>query len=104
MNTFQLRQKIERQLDRLSPEKLALLSNFLDAIQSVENLNLSSKIWADYDEEADVLYVSFRKPQRANDSILEDNVIYHYRDKELVGITVLRAKATNITAEAIASN
>ncbi len=64
----------------------------------------SNKIWADYDEEADVLYVSFRKPQRANDSIVEDNVIYHYRDKELVGITVLQAKATNITPEAIASN
>ena len=35
MNAFQLRQKIERQLDKLSPEKLALVSNFLDAIQSV---------------------------------------------------------------------
>ena len=51
----------------------------------------SRSIWIDYDDEADVLYISFRKPQQANDSIMEDNVIYHYRDEELVGFTVLRA-------------
>jgi uncharacterized protein YuzE len=45
----------------------------------------------DYDNEADVLYISFHKPQKANDSVMEDNIIYHYRDEELVGITVLRA-------------
>lgn len=50
------------------------------------------QMWTDYDSEADVLYVSFRKPQQANDSILEeDGNIYHYRDGELVGITVLNA-------------
>jgi len=54
----------------------------------------SPKIWVDYDDEADVLYISFHKPQRANDSIMEDNIIYHYRDEELVGITILRALAT----------
>jgi uncharacterized protein YuzE len=52
-------------------------------------------IWIDYDEEADVLYVSFRKPQRANDSLLEDNIIYHYRDRDLVGLTVLKASDFN---------
>lgn len=54
----------------------------------------SNKIWTDYDNEADVLYISFRKPQQANDSVLEENAIYHYRDEELVGITVLRAAET----------
>ena len=54
----------------------------------------SPKIWVDYDDEADVLYISFHKPQKANDSIMEDNIIYHYRDEELVGITILRALAT----------
>ena len=48
----------------------------------------------DYDEEADVMYISFYKPQNANDSIMEDNVIYHYRDEKLVGITVLRSSET----------
>lgn len=50
------------------------------------------QIWTDYDADADVLYISFRKPQQANDSILEDDGnIHHYRDGELVGITVLHA-------------
>lgn len=49
--------------------------------------------WTDYDAEADVLYISFRKPQAATDSVLEeDGNIYHYRDtEELVGVTVLHA-------------
>lgn len=50
------------------------------------------QMWTDYDPEADVLYVSFRKPQQANDSIMEDDGnIYHYRDEELVGVTVMNA-------------
>jgi hypothetical protein len=28
----------------------------------------SNRIWIDYDEDADVLYVSFQKPQHADDS------------------------------------
>ena len=52
---------------------------------------ISRKIWIDYDDEADVLYISLRKPQEANDSIMEDDVVYHYQDEKLVGITVLRA-------------
>ncbi len=50
------------------------------------------QVWTDYDDSADVLYISFRKPQEANDSVMEeDGRIYHYRDEELVGITVLNA-------------
>jgi uncharacterized protein YuzE len=49
--------------------------------------------WVDYDEETDTLYVSFRKPQCANDSVMEDNLIYHYDGKKLVGVTVLHAKS-----------
>ena len=50
------------------------------------------QVWTDYDPDVDVLYISFRKPQQANDSIMEeDGNIYHYRDTELVGITVLNA-------------
>ena len=52
----------------------------------------SNRIWVDYDEDADVLYISFQKPQHADDSEMIDNVIYHYRDKELVGVTVVGAK------------
>lgn len=52
----------------------------------------SNQIWIDYDETADVLYISFRKPQHANDSSLEDNIIYHYDNDNLVGMTILNAK------------
>jgi len=52
----------------------------------------SNRVWIDYDEEADVLYISFRKPQQANDSVMEDDIIYHYQNEELVGLTILHAK------------
>jgi uncharacterized protein YuzE len=67
----------------------------LNALTNTEFLMTSSrKIWIGYDDEADVLYISFYKPQKANDSVMEDNVIYHYRDEKLVCITVLRAAET----------
>jgi len=55
------------------------------------------QVWTDYNSEADVLYISFRKPQQANDSVMEDDGNYHYRDDELVGVTVVNAsmKATS---------
>ncbi|HAW50700.1 TPA: hypothetical protein DCX16_07110 [bacterium] len=52
--------------------------------------------WVDYDDETDTLYISFRKPQSANDSVMEGNFIYHYDDEQLVGITVLYAKDLKI--------
>lgn len=64
----------------------------------------SSQIWSDYDGEADVLYLSFEKPQCANDSIMEDDGnIYHYRDNRLVGITVPHARA-RFQNQALAKN
>jgi len=51
----------------------------------------AKKMWLDYDEEADVLYVSFRRPQKATDSRMEDDLVYHYRGEELVGVTILHA-------------
>lgn len=42
MNAVELRQKIESQLDRLSPERLALVSDFLDSIQATEPIEASS--------------------------------------------------------------
>lgn len=52
----------------------------------------SNHIEANYDDEADVLYISFRKPQQANDSVMEeDDVVCHYHDDTLVGLTVLNA-------------
>ena len=32
-----------------------------------------NKLWIDYDKEADVLYLSFDRPQEATDSEMQDN-------------------------------
>lgn len=54
---------------------------------------------SDYDAEADVLYISFRKPQQANDSVMEDDGnIYHYHDGALVGVTVMHASTKRLPA------
>ena len=54
----------------------------------------SRRFWVDYDEEADVLYISFRRPQKATDSEMSDEgILLRYRGKELVGVTVLDVSA-----------
>ena len=55
-------------------------------------LSMPSKVmWIDYDEEADVLYINFEKPQKATDSKMINDIIIHYREDEVVGVTVLHA-------------
>ncbi len=50
------------------------------------------RIWVTYDEEADVLYINFRKPSHADDSELtDDDTIIRYQEGEVVGVTVLNA-------------
>jgi uncharacterized protein YuzE len=50
------------------------------------------KTWIDYDEEADVLYMSFRKPQRANKTIeINEDVLIRKDNNEIVGITIMNA-------------
>jgi len=58
-----------------------------------ELLAISSRVWIDYGEGADARYISFRKPQGGTDSIVEDNVVYHYDGDLLVGMTVIGVKA-----------
>lgn len=51
-------------------------------------------VWLDYDKEADVLYMSFRKPQRATKTIEADEDILVRKDgKEIVGLTIMNAKS-----------
>ena len=38
-------------------------------------LSLSHKIWIDYDDEADVLYVNFKKPSHADNAKMLDEKI-----------------------------
>jgi len=49
-------------------------------------------VWVDYDAEADVLYISFERPQYATDSRMLDNgVLLRYRGRKLVGVTIFEA-------------
>jgi len=50
------------------------------------------KMWIDYDKEADVLYISFKRPQKATDSeMLENGILIRYKEEQIVGVTVLEA-------------
>jgi uncharacterized protein YuzE len=47
-------------------------------------------MWLSYDQEADVLYINFRKPSLATDSELtDDDVIIRYAGDAVIGLTVL---------------
>ncbi len=51
-------------------------------------------IWIDYDREADVLYLSFRKPQRATKTIeTDDDILIRKDNNMIVGITILNASS-----------
>ena len=56
-----------------------------------EFVSLARQMWIDFDKEADVLYISFEKPQHADDSLMDGNIIVHKRKGNIVGLTVLNA-------------
>ena len=72
------------------------LANILGLVPQLLKLP-AKRLWIDYDTEADVLYVSFRRPQKATDSDLrDDGVIVRRRGKEIVGLTILDASTRNL--------
>jgi uncharacterized protein YuzE len=76
------------QVTNISPADVV---RYLKAVPHIVRLPIS-KMWIDYDEEADVLYLSFRRPQRATDSeVRNDGIIVRKRGKEIVGLTILDA-------------
>jgi len=60
---------------------------------AADALKLPSRhVWIDYDSEADVLYLSFRKPQRATRTVEVDPDILVRKDgRDIVGVTILNA-------------
>ena len=49
-------------------------------------------VWIDYDKEADVLYLSFRKPQNAKKTIeIDSDTLVRTDGDEIVGITIMNA-------------
>lgn len=50
------------------------------------------KLFIDYDKEADVLYISFGKPKKADDSIQDrDGIIRRKKAGKVIGLTILNA-------------
>jgi len=67
------------------------LEHVMTFVPQVLNLH-QNNIWLSYDQEADVLYLNFKKPSHADDSELLDNdIIVRYENEEVVGLTVLNA-------------
>ncbi|OGV78592.1 MAG: hypothetical protein A3K19_32150 [Lentisphaerae bacterium RIFOXYB12_FULL_65_16] len=56
-------------------------------------LRLSAQhVWVDYDAEADVLYMSFRRPQRATRTVeLDEDTLVRKDGQTVVGVTILNA-------------
>jgi len=76
-------------------EEIGVEKAVVELLESLPHLlKLPSKqIWFDFDEEADVLHVSFERPQGATDSELtEEGVLMRYRGDQLVGVTILNAR------------
>ena len=75
-------------LEALAEESI---DHLLKAVHSLLKLP-RTKMWLDYDEEADVLYLHFdEKPASNHSEMREDGVVLDYRDDHLVGLTVLAA-------------
>lgn len=52
----------------------------------------NDKLFVDYDKEADVLYISFGKPKKADDAIQgRDGIIRRKKAGKIIGLTVLNA-------------
>ena len=67
------------------------LSDYLPLIAAVKKAP-QRYLWSSYDAEADVLYISFKKPSVATDSeVTEDDVIILYERDEIIGLTILHA-------------
>jgi uncharacterized protein YuzE len=68
-----------------------LIKNCLSIVSKLVKLSLEH-VWIDYDREADVLYLSFRKPQRATKTIeTDDDILLRKDGNKIVGITILNA-------------
>ena len=67
------------------------INHIFDATPHILNFP-SHRLVIDYDKGADVLYISFERPQRATDSeMLENGIIVRYRGDKVVGLTILDA-------------
>jgi len=68
----------------------------------MEKVPLIDQTKLSYDAAADVLYISFGKPQPADDSDLTDEgVIIRLREGRIVGLTILNATKKVLAAQTV---
>ena len=69
----------------------ALAEDVINAIPSILKIH-APEFLVDYDKDADVFYISFKRPQNATDTeVLDNGILVRYRNREIVGITVIGA-------------
>lgn len=67
------------------------LSYLLNALSNFVKLP-AKKMWLDYDDEVDVLYVHFEeKPTSTHSEMTDEGIILDYQNDTLVGLTILEA-------------
>lgn len=70
---------------------IADIQEYLKLIPAV-NQTPQHAVWLSYEEEADTLYVNFKKPSYATESeITDDDMIIRYEGETVMGFTVLHA-------------
>ena len=71
---------------------MVAVDRYLQLLPAVNDLP-DKNVWISYDQEADVLYINFKKPSQAIDSELtDDDIIVRYgTGDEIIGYTVLHA-------------
>lgn len=68
-----------------------IMENILSLVAQLLKLPFKN-IWTTYDQEADTLYINFKKPAHADDAeITDDDIIIRYENEEVIGVTILNA-------------
>ena len=82
----------------IAPKSESFVQHWLTLAAHIVKLPIQH-IWIDYDREADVLYLSFRKPQRATKTIETiDDLLIRKDGNTIVGITILNASTRGETS------
>lgn len=69
----------------------AIIKQFYPFITNLIQLP-EKKVWSDYDEKADVLYVSFGQPKKAEDTTpTDEGILVRKKGKKIIGFTILNA-------------
>ena len=70
---------------------IAELNDYAKLLPLLEKLP-DRQMWCSYDEEADVLYVTFQRPLNVTDSTMtDDDVVVRYSGEQVVGYDILHA-------------